>query len=526
MKNHYIVFFLMCILFVGCTSVVERVNQEADSWILDYVSEFNEADEEIYIQKISNAQAADFLKENAPVFGCPDKELEKIWYFRWWTFRKHIKETPEGHVITEFLPQVPWAGRHNAISCPVMHQYSEGRWLKDSRFLDDYSSFWCEEKKLATRYSCPMAYSFLEYFKVKQDTSLIAKSYNSLKDIYFSWYKKRWDSEVGMFWQIDGHDGMEKSISGKLSKDASGYRATINSYMFADALALAQMAQMLGNEDDCIFFRAEADKLKDVVNKRLWDDDARFYKVIPRYGDMSFSPSRELHGYVPWMFCIPDEDRSDAWTQLTDTSGFKAPFGPTSAERRADGFQIAYEGHDCQWNGPGWPFATSQTLTALYRTLHRFGENAHITKDAFFETLGTYAASHRRVREDGKTVCWIDENLNPFTGEWLARKMLMERGNKYNERGKDYNHSTFCDIVISGLVGVNPQLDGSIVIQPLVPEGEWDWFYLSRLYCAGKEISVIYDRTGERFGVRKGLTVYVNGKKAAWSPSYDVTLVI
>lgn len=47
-----------------------------------------------------------------------------------------------------------------------------------------------------------------------------------------------------------------------------------------------------------------------------------------------------------------------------------------------------------------------------------------------------------------------DENLNPFTGDWIARTRLIQRGKKIPERGQDYNHSTFCDLVISGLVGL------------------------------------------------------------------------
>ena len=35
------------------------------------------------------------------------------------------------------------------------------------------------------------------------------------------------------------------------------------------------------------------------------------------------------------------------------------------------------------------------------------------------------------------------------------------------ERGKDYNHSSFCNLIISGLMGVRPQEDGSIIINLL-----------------------------------------------------------
>lgn len=222
-----------------------------------------------------------------------------------------------------------------------------------------------------------------------------------------------------------------------------------------------------------------------------------------------------------WMFGIPEINRSDAWSQLSDPQGFKAPYGPTTAEQRAKDFKVIYEGHECQWNGPSWPFATAQTLTALARTIHRYGECDGATKKAYFETLLTYSNSHRRVNEKGQTVCWIDENLNPFTGDWISRTMLFARNDKYSERGKDYNHSSFCDLVISGLIGVQPQTNGNIVISPLIPEGEWDWFAPSRIPCAGKELSVIYDRTGQHYGCKPGMTVYLNGKKVAHTDSYS-----
>ncbi len=528
MKNYFIL-TLALLLFSACQSgkaVQEALSQRGDALISEYVAEFNATDEELYIQDFPNSAAEQFLKDNVPVFECPDNELEKTYYFRWWTFRKHVKTTPEGYIITEFLPEVGWAGKYNAINCPAMHQFSEGRWLRNTDYLTDYARHWRREKADASKYSYPIAYSFLEFHKVHPNVEFLKESYDDLKTIYSMWYDKRWDEQAGMFWQLDGYDGMEVSVSGGLNKDATGYRATLNSYMYADAVALATLAEMFGYTEDVEYFKAEAAKMKSIVNDRLWDEKDRFYKVIPRHGDMSFSYAREQHGYVPWMFGLPDASRNDAWAQLTDPQGFKAPYGPTTAEQRAEGFKVIYEGHACQWNGPSWPFATAQTLTALARTLHRDGENGPVTKDAYFETLQTYSNSHRRVNENGQKVCWIDENQDPFTGEWIARKMLIESGHKYRERGKDYNHSSFCDLIIDGLVGVQPQLDGSIVIEPLLPEGEWDWFSLSNVPCAGKTLTVVYDKTGEKYGVKPGLSVYLDGKKVVHADDYSTRIVL
>src|SRR5690606_26403057 len=88
-----------------------------------YIDAFNKYDEELYPQAVPNADAWVFLRENIPFFECPDKQLERTYYFRWWTYRKHIKQTPGGYIITEFLPDVPWAGKYNAISCPAAHHF-------------------------------------------------------------------------------------------------------------------------------------------------------------------------------------------------------------------------------------------------------------------------------------------------------------------------------------------------------------------------------------------------------------------
>ena len=60
-------------------------------------------EDENIVQAIPNAQASEWMKENIPLFDCPQKNFEEMFYYRWWTLRKHIKETPVGYGMTEFL---------------------------------------------------------------------------------------------------------------------------------------------------------------------------------------------------------------------------------------------------------------------------------------------------------------------------------------------------------------------------------------------------------------------------------------
>ena len=61
-------------------------------------------------------------------------------------YRKHIKETPEGFIITEFLPEVSWAGKDNSIDCAAGHHFHEVRWLANPKYLDDYAVFVTERR--------------------------------------------------------------------------------------------------------------------------------------------------------------------------------------------------------------------------------------------------------------------------------------------------------------------------------------------------------------------------------------------
>lgn len=192
-----------------------------------------------------------------------------------------------------------------------------------------------------------------------------------------------------------------------------------------------------------------------------------------------------------------------------DPKGFYASFGPTTAEQRHPQFAIRYEGHSCQWNGPSWPYATAITLTALANLLNNYKQGA-ITKGDYFEILKIYSMSHRLKREDGQVVPWIDENLNPYTGNWIARTRL-----RPEVRGKDYNHSSYCDLIISGLVGLCPRDDDVVEVNPLLPNNTWDWFCLDNVLYHVHLITIVWDKTGEKYNKGKGLRVYADGQEIA-----------
>ena len=134
--NFFISFFM--IVFFSC-NVEHEKNKRFKIITLNklknYVDRFNMNDNEIYKQFIPNDEALKFLSKNIPMIDLPEKVIEETYYFRWWTYRKHIKNTEDGFVITEFLPKVYWSKKHNTINCPAAHHIYEGRWLKDPKYI-------------------------------------------------------------------------------------------------------------------------------------------------------------------------------------------------------------------------------------------------------------------------------------------------------------------------------------------------------------------------------------------------------
>ncbi|WP_166244166.1 MGH1-like glycoside hydrolase domain-containing protein [Paenibacillus turpanensis] len=494
---------------------------------------FNMHDEESVIQHVDNASAWEWMRDQIPLFHCPDSRLEETYYFRWWVYRKHVKQTPDGFVITEFHPSVPWAGKHNTINCAVGHHLSEGRWLRNRQdFLKDYILFWFKRNGSLRSYSCWIADAVWNYCKVDGDFQLAIDLLPDMVTNYTEWEKTHLNPS-GLFWSIDDRDAMEISISG------SGLRPTLNAYMYADAIAIANIARLAGDFETERMFKEKANRLKQLVQEHLWDDQAQFFKVIPlksaretveQWEFQEMDPAhnvREQLGYIPWAFHLPDVGYEQAWAQLMDPAGFYAPFGPTTAEQRHTRFMFSYE-HECLWNGPSWPFATSQTLTAMANVLNDY-EQQVVNKEDYWNLLSTYAHCHYRTRADGKRVSWLDENIDPYTGEWLSRRILEEwnwperKGGR--ERGKDYNHSTFNDLIITGLIGFRTRSDGSFEVNPLIPEGTWEYFCLDRLYYRGKNITIMYDKLGRQYNKDAGLAVYIDGVKAAYSAGLDRLVV-
>ena len=494
-----------------------------DDVINHYTALFNRNDEELYPQDITDDMAADWLNHEVPFFECADRLIERVYWFRWWTFRKHITSTPEGRIITEFLPDVYWAGAYNSINCANGHHIAEARWLRDGGDLvRSYVNFWFRGSGDELSYSSWVVDAVTRYAVTCGDREFAIGLLDDFVRFYHT-VEERNMTRYGLFWSYDDRDAMEDSISG------SGLRPTLNSYMVANARAIATIARWAGRQPLADEFDAKASALTGLIREELWDPDGRFFKVLPldeRDGILTATdfddvdPMRNVReeiGYIPWAFGIADARHEDAWRFLNDPDHFAGAAGIRTAEISHPRYMNRDSAHECQWNGPCWPYATTQTLNSMIAEI-RSGRHGVAEAD-FLRELRRYAGIHVRYSDSGEVLDWIDEDLDADTGAWISRDQLeawqwREDKGGY-ERGKDYNHSAFADLVISGLAGVHvdeADTGAALTVTPLATGLAMPYWRRTDLPVVGTTVVIYYYFLGDRYGRGSGLTVLIDGR--------------
>ena len=312
-------------------------------------------------------------------------DLLATYYYRWRAYKKHIKWTNDGWVLTEFLPYVPWSGRHNAIPAAAGHHVMEGRWLHDKSVTADYIKFWFADRQLdesfggTTGYTSWIGWSAWQRYLVTGNQTEIEALLPQLAKAYHNHFKPQWwreqgFGEKGCWWQSDGADAMEVSVSG------TGCRPTIASAMWGEATAAAKMATLLGNAEMAANFTAEAAATKRLILEEHWSKALQSFAVIsPGGGGVpSDDPTperlcnlsdvrppnatvkvRELLGFMPFYYgseLVDDTTLAKTgppmFKQLFDNEGgFAAPYGLRTLEHRAACYNYSFSHGDC-WNGP------------------------------------------------------------------------------------------------------------------------------------------------------------------------------
>ncbi|KAF2703792.1 hypothetical protein K504DRAFT_507701 [Pleomassaria siparia CBS 279.74] len=464
-----------------------------------------------------------------PLFESSSSLLTDVYYYRWSIFRSHQRDLgSRGYISTEFLNDVgwqtnPWASLNDATGFHLL----EGRWCRDRRFKEDYADFIFSAESNTRQFSETMAASVWAGYEVDGSEADVVKRLDEMMGVFDAWMDS-YDSNQSLYWVEPLRDATEYTIS---SIDASGgldgftggnaFRPSINSFQYANAKAISDIAALKGNMDGTVdTYSAKASSLKETVQSSLWNttfahfiDRFQVNNTYVRYG----TPirGRELVGYVPWTHDLPDDstEYAEAWTHILNASELAGPHGLRTNEPSYEYYmrQYRYEGTapECQWNGPVWPFQTTQVLTGLANFLDHYPVGASrdlITKADYIRLLEQYAQLHYNPSRAG--ILDIEEDYYPDTGSPIVGL----------KRSPHYFHSGYIDVILSGLVGIRPSASDVLEVNPLADASMMTYFRADSILYHGHTIAVQWDATGTRYGTQ-GLQVEIDGVTAATSPT-------
>ncbi|RAL10257.1 six-hairpin glycosidase [Aspergillus homomorphus CBS 101889] len=473
---------------------------------------------------------APWYRDRIPLFETDQTVLQDVYYYRWGVFRAHQRDLgSEGYLTTEFINDVGWQKSPWALLIDASNFHlREGRWSRDRRFTSDYGNFLFGPNGIKNQFSESLADGVWQVYLVDGVAEDATSHLSAMQSFYQSWNSTTlgvggYDSSKGLYWIQPLTDATEytiSSIDATNGKDGftGGYsfRPSINSYQYANARAIAQLAQLTGDTAVANQYNAYADTLQRLVQADLWN--STYSHFIDRYEVNNeyvkywdFIRGRELVGYVPWTHDLPDDNATyaAAWRHVLDSDKLAGTHGLRTNEPSYEYYmrQYRYEGTkpECQWNGPAWPYQTTQVLTALANLLDHYPKSADtgiVNQADYTQILLQYARLHYNPARGG--ILDLEEDYYPDTGSPIVGLA----------RSPHYFHSGFVDVILSGFVGLRPHADDVLEVNPQADSGSVSYFRAERILYHGHEVAVQWDATGAHYG-KAGLHVEVDGKTVA-----------
>ena len=605
-------------------------------------------------------QEPQWYKDNIPFVDTPDANINGVYYYRWSTNKRALRYTTAGagYVATEYDNPTWYAGdtSYSALPDAAGYHILDGRWLRNRTYIDDYINYWTRGAGAATRtYSEWIASAAYQRYLVTGDATQLKANLAQFISHYNAWSPNLTANisvngaatNSTLYFISPLFDATEFTETSFRSTDAfgggPGYRPTINSYQYANAMAISKIATLAGDTTNATAFAGRANALKAAVQQALWDPQRQFFFHVynndaTNAGGIAGTRTtwREAMGFAPWAFELPDATYSTAWQYLTDSRRFAGPNGPYTLEKVHDfeaeqaalvhatidtaatasngqyvgqidfadsavtftvfspgagtfpvdifyanttgapathvlalngaastqtvtyaatnaagtfsstqvvtvrvpmiagantlkftkgsgsvfldrisanpyfDFQAfpATQNHDdtncCHWDGTSWPFDTSMILTGLANLLQDYPAQTFVTKQTYDTLLSQFATLQHK-----NGVPYIAEAANGDTGDWVYDA---------SDFSEHYNHSSFVDLVLTGLLGIKPQATDSVQLKPLVPD-TWSYFAVQGVPYHGHMLTIIWDQDGTHYNAGSGLQVCQDGAPIYQSPT-------
>ncbi len=253
---------------------------------------------------------------------------------------------------------------------------------------------------------------------------------------------------------------------------------------------LADELCRIANYDPKVDLVARATALRKLVREKLWDADAGWFDNIDTNKGCKRDRrwTMQMFKALGWKDWVLDSDVENALVRhLMDESEFLGPYGLHSLSKK----DPAYDVNDVDNGGPG---ACVSFAPAVVDRLYRDGRVAEAEK--IFKRLW-----------------WLGGSLPYWGDSHYADRMDYRRDTPLQN---DIQGAALAQTVIFGLFGIEPKADGTVDVNPHLPNGV-GCMNLRNVKIAGRTFDVLVNRS-------QGVKVITGGKRISSALGVMATL--
>ena len=469
-----------------------------------------------------------WFDDNCPTLECSDPYVEKLWKYRWFVARHCLCRAATGFLQDPcFYEGLRYYMRVITYSSP--HIMDEARWLRDSRYAfgqvrnharmagehgefrdgivnrrDSFYTHWIDMTTWDAYLVHPDKHFLAEIAPaMASDTLGIMAVCDTNQNALLS-PPTHWNTGMEWqpsFWYFHRFDNTKD--------EAKLERADYVAYHYGNARATAAAFAELGDASRAAEFNALADRIQRQCLYWMWDSQDRFFYSI-RESDAAVALCREIVGFYPFYTRLaPDQpEYVAALRYMIDPDEFWNPFPLATVSKH----NPAYTPHiqkwpgpggrvtGCMWNGPTWPHADSIIANVMANAIRNYHQDV-ITPEIFWKFMDRY--THLQFEDDDFDKPMIQEYYDGETGK------------SYGCR--DYFHSTYNDLIIRCLGGLEPAADDVVRLDPIA--SGMKWFRLDRISYHDHDLTITWSK-GRAHGrgvdrIEKGFRLYIDGKEVA-----------
>lgn len=450
----------------------------------------------------------EWFDKNVPVLNISDRELEKIYYYRFLLIYINSfspkKVIPEHFIENEVMYENRYGGWYGCpVTLPLPLQINEAKWLNDGKLSENQIYLWKSER-LFMEYIQYTPMSVWEYYLTKRDKKILSDIYPFCKKFTLQKYSEKDALPITEGSWLTGAEYQPSFYQHTNPKwdwrqdcecaEKNGfeiiklYRLDEISYFAANLKACSKIALELGINDESEYFDSLYKRVVEILKKSFWNNKDKIFYDIDFKSKKHCNEAPCYDSFAPFLFGSVNEDEYfEAFEKLFDYNWFGDDFGAVTVSKGCkmywfdncltDGFSLSLKNpheYGCCWNGPIWPYAMSLILNA-------FGEAAYICKkyrEKWLLLFEKYCELH--FFKGNRSVPCIFEHYRPEDGVTFSNSC-------------DYFHSNWIDLFMKYWAGIKIKED-KIEFSPFTQEE----FELKNIFINGKYYRFIqFYKSGE-----------------------------